>query len=89
MPLINYTELGHLASVIGARKNWDEVFGEMFINAAEFDVDMQKLIAARRPTVHIRPIDGVRLVKLICVVQRLSRQMEKDGAWKLGAESEQ
>jgi len=28
---------------------------------------MQKLIAARRPTMHIRPIDGVRLVELICV----------------------
>jgi hypothetical protein len=88
MPLINYTELGHLASIIVARKNWDEVFGSVFINATEFDVDMQKLIATRRPTMHIRPIDGVRLVELICVVQRLSRQMENDGAWKLAAESE-
>jgi len=88
IPLINYTELGHLASIIGGRKNWDEVFGDVFINAAEFDLDMQKLIAARRPTMHIRPIDGVRLVELICVVQRLSKQMENDGAWKLAAESE-
>lgn len=88
IPLINYTEMGHLASIIGGRKNWDEVFGDVFINAAEFDLDMQKLIAARRPTMHIRPIDGVRLVELICVVQRLSRQMENDGAWKLASESE-
>ena len=88
MPLINYTELGHLASIIGGRKNWDEVFGDVFINAVEFDLDMQKLIAVRRPTMHVRPIDGVRLVELICVVQRLSRQMENDGDWRLAAESE-
>jgi hypothetical protein len=89
MPLINYTELGHLSSIILGRKNWEELFGDVFINRAEFDVDMQKLIAARRPTMHIRPIDGVRLVELICVVQRLSRQMADDGAWKIAAEAEQ
>ena len=88
MPLINYTELGHLASIILGRKNWDEVFGAIFINSAEFDIDMQKLIAVRRPTMHIRQIDGVRLVELICVVQRLSRQMEDDGAWKIASESD-
>jgi hypothetical protein len=88
IPLINYTELGHLASIIGGWKNWEEVFGDVFVNGAEFDLDMQKLIAARRPTMHIRPIDGVRLVELICLVQRLSKQMENDGAWKLAAESE-
>jgi hypothetical protein len=89
MALINYTELGHLSSIVQGRKNWDEVFGEVFVNLAGFDLDMQKLVAARRPTMHIRPIDGVRLVELICVVQRLSRQMEDDGAWKIAAEGEQ
>ena len=49
---------------------------------------MQKLVAARRTSMHIRPIDGLRLVELICVVQRLSRQMEDDGAWKTAAEAE-
>lgn len=88
VPLINYTELGQLASIVLSRKNWDQVFGDVFINSAEFDFDMLKLIAARRPTMHIRPIDGVRLVELICVVQRLSKQMENDGEWKLLAESE-
>jgi hypothetical protein len=88
MPLINYTELGHLSSIIEGRRNWDEVFGDIFINLKEFDHDMQKLVAARRPTMHIRPIDGLRLVELICVVQRLSRQMEDDGAWKIAAEAE-
>lgn len=89
MPLINYTELGHLSSIVLGTKNWDEVFGDIFVHRGEFDIDMQKLIAARRPTMHIRPIDGVRLVEMICVVQRLSRQMEDDGAWKVAAESEQ
>lgn len=88
MPLINYTELGHLSSIIQSRRNWDEVFGDTFINSTAFDHDMQKLVAARRPTMHIRPIDGLRLVELICVVQRLSRQMEDDGAWKIAAEAE-
>ena len=44
------------------------------ISRAAFDHDMQKLIAARRPTMHVRTIYGVRLVELICVVQRLSEQ---------------
>lgn len=85
-PLINFIELGELAGLVLASKNWDEVFGEIFINHAEFDHDMQKLIAARRPTMHVRTIDGVRLVELICVVQRLSKQMTEDGAWKARAE---
>ena len=85
-PLVNFVELGELAGLILATKNWDEVFGDMFINRAEFDHDMQKLIAARRPTMHVRTIDGVRLVELVCVVQRLSEKMADDGAWKRQAE---
>jgi hypothetical protein len=77
-----------LSSIIRGRRNWDEVFGDTFINLTAFDHDMQKLVAARRPTMHIRPVDGLRLVELICVVQRLSRQMEDDGAWKTAAEAE-
>lgn len=42
----------------------------------------QKLIAARRPTMHVRTVDGVRLAELVCVVQRLSGQMAEGGAWK-------
>jgi Swt1-like HEPN len=89
MPLVNYTELGHLASIVRGRKNWEEVFADVFVNQTGFDQDMQKLVAARRPTMHIRPIDGLRLVELICVVKRLSSQMEDDGAWKIAAEAEQ
>ncbi|MDQ0839383.1 hypothetical protein [Sphingomonas faeni] len=85
-PLLNFVELGDLAGLILAKQNWDEVFGEVFINRAEFDHDMQKLIAARRPTMHVRTVDAVRVVELICVVQRLSEQMTDDGAWRRQAE---
>lgn len=50
---------------------------------------MQKLIAARRPTMHTRPIDGLRLVEMICVIKRISKLMADDGAWKLLAESDE
>lgn len=87
-PLVNFTELGELSGIIQSTKNWDEVFGEVFVEKTEFDHDIQKLIAVRRPTMHMRRIDGVRLVEVICVMQRLSEQMSDDGAWKLAAESD-
>lgn len=87
-PLVNFTELGELSGIVQNTKNWDEVFGDVFVEKTEFDHDMQKLIALRRPTMHIRRIDGVRLVEVICVTKRLSEQMEDDGAWKVAAESD-
>ncbi len=85
-PLIDFVELGELGGIIQSAPNWDEVFGDVFVNRAEFGHDMQKLVAARRPTMHIRPIDGVRLVEMICVAQRLFDQMADDGAWKRKAD---
>ena len=87
-PLANFTELGELSGIIQSTKNWDDVFGDVFVEKTEFDHDMQKLITVRRPTMHMRRIDGVRLVEVICVMQRLSEQMADDGAWKLAAESD-
>lgn len=89
LPLINYTDVGDLSNILRADKNWREVFEEVFINANSLDHDMQKLIAARRPTVHTRPMDAVRLVEMVCVIDRLSKQMANDGAWKLIAESDE
>ncbi len=86
--LITFTELGELSGIIQSNKNWDEVFGDVFVEKTAFDHDMQKLIAIRRPTMHMRRIDGVRLVEVICVLQRLSEQMADDGAWKLAAASD-
>ena len=73
MPPINYTDLGDLSNINRAKKNWEEVFEDVFINQGELDHDMQKLIAARRPTMHTRPIDGLRLVEMVCVIQRISQ----------------
>jgi hypothetical protein len=87
-PLIKFVDLGDLAGIILSKKNWDEVFGDVFVNRTEFDHDMQKLVAVRRPTMHVRRIDGVRLVEMMCVMQRLSTQMADDGAWKVAAESD-
>ncbi|MBZ5763054.1 hypothetical protein LAV84_28745 [Rhizobium sp. VS19-DR104.2] len=81
VPLINYLDLGDLNAIILAGNNWSEVFESVFINREELSHDMQKLIAARRPTAHYRKLDGVRLVEAICVIERLTSQMNGDGAW--------
>lgn len=86
--LVNFTELGELSGIVQSTKNWDEVFGEVYVGKTEFDHDMQNLIEIRRPTMHVRRIDGVRHVEVICVMQRLSEQIADDGAWKLTAESD-
>lgn len=86
---IHYTELGDLARIILSPKNWNDIFGEIFVNRADFDHDMQKLVATRRPVMHNRPIDGLRLVELVCVVQRISDRMEDDGGWLAIAESDE
>ncbi|MBY3416308.1 hypothetical protein HFN87_23825 [Rhizobium laguerreae] len=80
-PLINYLDLGDLNAIILAGNNWSDVFEAVFINRDELNHDMQKLIAARRPTAHYRKLDGVRLVEAICVIERLTSQMNSDGAW--------
>lgn len=87
-PLIEFVELGDLMQIVLAKPNWTTVFESVFVNRADFGHDMQKLIAGRRPTMHSRPVDGLRLTEMICVVQRLCGQMEDDGEWAALAESE-
>jgi hypothetical protein len=89
MPLIHYTDLGDVSTIVLARNNWNEVFEPVFMNREGFDHDMQKLVAARRPTAHYRKLDGVRLVELICVIDRLTKRMGNDGAWKEAIESDE
>jgi len=50
--LITYTELGELSQIISSKRNWEEVFGDIFRDRSEFDSDMRKVIApgARRCT---------------------------------------
>ncbi len=88
-PLINYLDLGDLNAIILAGNNWSEVFESVFINREELNHDMQKLIASRRPTAHYRKLDGVRLVEAICVIERLTSQMNDDGAWLKALEDDE
>lgn len=86
LPLIEFTDLGELATLIMTKGNWDDVFGDVFVNRDGFNFDMQRLVAVRRPTMHARPVDGVLLVEMLCVMQRLSAQIIDDGAWKIAAD---
>jgi len=88
LPLINYVDFGDLASIVLSNNNWKDVFAPTFIDKVSFTYDMQRLIALRRPDAHNRTIDAVRLVEAICVVQRLTAQMNDDGAWRTRAESD-
>ncbi|APH56872.1 Hypothetical protein GbCGDNIH6_8222 [Granulibacter bethesdensis] len=80
-PLINFTNLGDLIAVISTRQNWEEVFGAVFGDRDGLKVDLQRLNAHRRPTMHARPIDGLRLAEIVLTIRRLMATMQADGAW--------
>jgi hypothetical protein len=86
--LIAYLDLGELMATILRNDNWSGVFSNIFPNRERFGFDMQALIASRRPTMHAREIDAVRLVETICIIRRLANWIESDGEWKKIAESE-
>ncbi|MBP1877633.1 Swt1 family HEPN domain-containing protein [Agrobacterium rubi] len=86
LPLIEFTDLGELATLMQSKANWDDVFGDIFIHRDAFSLDMQRLIAVRRPAMHARPVDGVLLVEMLCVIRRLSVRIANDGAWKADSE---
>ncbi len=80
-PLVNFTNLGDLISVITSNRNWDAVFGAVFEDRDGIKVDLQRLNAHRRPTMHARPIDGPRLAEILLTIRRLGAMMEADGGW--------
>jgi hypothetical protein len=86
--LIAYVDLGDLIGILLRKDNWDEVFGTVFPNRQRLELDLQALVASRRPTAHSRPVDGVRLVELMCIMRRLTHWIDDDGGWKLTAASE-
>jgi len=83
-PLINFTNLGDLISIITSNRNWDEVFGAVFDDREGFKVDLQRLNAHRRPAMHARPIDGPRLAEILLTIRRLAAMMDANGAWTDG-----
>ena len=80
-PLINFTNLGDLIAVISTRQNWEEVFGAVFGDRDGVKVDLQRLNAHRRPTMHARAVDGLRLAEIVLTIRRLMATMQADGAW--------
>ncbi|MCC8937808.1 hypothetical protein H8A99_15340 [Bradyrhizobium sp. Arg68] len=85
---IAYLDLGDLMSVILQRNNWGEAFEQIFPNRDRLVQDLQALVAGRRPTMHAREIDAVRLVEMLCIVRRLTQSIEDDGEWKRISEAE-
>lgn len=77
--LLEYIDLGDLAGILLRKDNWDQVFGHVFPNRQRLEFDLQAVIATRRPTMHARKVDGVRLVELLCVMSRLTQLMARDG----------
>ncbi|WP_340314362.1 hypothetical protein [Rhizorhabdus argentea] len=88
LPKLSYLDLGDLLTIVTNRANWREVFEDVFRNRIQFRIDMERLVALRRPTMHARPVDGVQLCEMILVMSRLSDAMDDDGHWKTVADSD-
>jgi hypothetical protein len=83
-PLINFTNLGELITIITTNRNWTAVFEPVFADCDGFKADLQRLTAHRRPAMHARPIDGPRLAEILLMIRRLIASMEADGNWDAG-----
>jgi hypothetical protein len=83
-PLINFTNLGELITIITTNRNWTAVFEPVFADRDGFKVDLQRLTAHRRPVMHARPIDGPRLAEILLMIRRLIASMEADSNWDTG-----
>lgn len=87
--LLAYVDVGDLGGIVFRRDNWDQVFGHVFPSRERLTFDIETLVATRRPTMHARGIDAVRLVELLCVIRRLMQWMEDDGAWRIVADADE
>ncbi|MER9751661.1 hypothetical protein [Mesorhizobium sp. M0140] len=84
LPLIHYTDLGDLIGVILRKDNWGELFEAVFDRAEWLKVDLERLNANRRPTMHSRPVEPVQLCEIVFTIRRLLGWMECDGVWDRG-----
>lgn len=84
LPLIHYIDLGDLITVIARKDNWAELFEAVFDRPEPLRVDLERLTANRRPTMHSRPIDPVQLCEIMLIIRRLTGWMERDGTWDIG-----
>ncbi len=84
LPLIHYTDLGDLIGVILRKDNWNGLFEAVFDRAEWLKVDLERLNANRRPTMHSRPVEPVQLCEIVFTIRRLVGWMERDGVWDRG-----
>ncbi|MBB2961928.1 Swt1 family HEPN domain-containing protein [Methylobacterium sp. R2-1] len=84
LDLIHYTDLGDLIGVITRNDNWTELFEAVFDRAEWLKVDLERLNAFRRPTMHSRPVDPVQLCEIVFTIRRLVGWMERDSEWDRG-----
>lgn len=84
LDLIHYTDLGDLIGVITRKDNWTELFEPVFQRAESLRVDLERLTANRRPTMHSRPVDTVQLCEIVFTIRRLVGWMKRDPDWEYG-----
>lgn len=77
--LIEHIDLGDFVAIVLKGDNWRDVFGPVFGNAEHFKVDLERLNINRRPAMHTRKVDPVRLAETLIVIQRLEKLMAADG----------
>jgi len=60
------------------------LFEAVFDRPEPLRVDLERLAANRRPTMHSRPIDPVQLCEIMLIIRRVTGWMERDGTWGSG-----
>ena len=63
-PLINYSELGDIYSIIKWSKNWRECFEPIFKDLKIFESDMEQILMIRPEKAHSRSLNNVQIIKL-------------------------
>jgi hypothetical protein len=76
--LVYYLDLGELLHIVNDGKNWS-LFAPVFTDRIIFEADMRRLNCIRRPVVHGRGIDQVRLLEVVTVSDRLISAIERTG----------
>jgi len=78
-PLVDYSELGDLIHIVTSKLGWP-IFGPFFGRMDMWKVDLERLIALRRPNAHARKIDGVQLAELLLTIHRRMADMQRTEA---------
>jgi len=86
-PFISFVDLGDLIAIVVFGQNWPH-FEPIFGSKEGFSVDMQRLNALRRPTMHARAIDGVQLTEMVLTISRMTNMIKRSCGWNSAWEDE-